>query len=265
MTRPLHLVRMPIDAGRLYAFARRSRLAARDFDDGYAVHALLAALFDHGSSDGARLAPKPFAIDSSIPDPARRGQSARSLDVLGYCTLDHRALAERARAFADPLAWGVCDLDAMGSRPMPEAFAPGTRLGFTLRACCVRRVAKRGNQRADRAEVDAFLAKAWEAGDRSVELEREQVYRGWLEQEIAKESASKLLRASMVSWRLARLHRRSQGAERRGSRVQHPDVTFDGVLEVVDPSAFATRLARGVGRHRSFGFGMLLLKPPTRG
>ena len=35
-----------------------------------------------------------------------------------------------------------------------------------------------------------------------------------------------------------------------------------GTLTVRDPQAFATLLARGVGRHRAFGYGMLLLSPP---
>jgi CRISPR system Cascade subunit CasE len=30
---------------------------------------------------------------------------------------------------------------------------------------------------------------------------------------------------------------------------------------VADPAAFAQLLARGVGRHRAFGLGMLLLRP----
>jgi len=31
---------------------------------------------------------------------------------------------------------------------------------------------------------------------------------------------------------------------------------------VQDPQAFAALLARGLGRHRSFGYGCLLLAPP---
>jgi CRISPR system Cascade subunit CasE len=35
---------------------------------------------------------------------------------------------------------------------------------------------------------------------------------------------------------------------------------FNGVLEVTEPGTFASSLARGIGRHRAFGFGMLLLR-----
>ena len=37
---------------------------------------------------------------------------------------------------------------------------------------------------------------------------------------------------------------------------------MSGTLRVTDPAAFAAGLARGIGRHRAFGFGMLLLAPP---
>jgi CRISPR system Cascade subunit CasE len=38
---------------------------------------------------------------------------------------------------------------------------------------------------------------------------------------------------------------------------------FSGLLQVEDAAAFTALLARGIGRHRAFGFGMLLLKPAT--
>lgn len=251
MSAPLHLVRFSLDAQKLYAFARRSRAASRDLDEGYAVHALLAALFDHGAAENARVAPKPFHIASL---------GTRSIDVLGYAALDHVALAERAKTFADPLAWGVCELEDLVSKPMPAAIKAGTRLGFSVRTCPIRRIAKRGPMTRDRAEVDAFLARSWEVGP-EVPLDREEVYRGWLDEELAKEGAAKLVSASMMNFHLGPQHRRTQGEERQGHRTKRPDVSFEGVLEVGDPAAFAARLARGVGRHRSFGFGMLLLRP----
>jgi CRISPR system Cascade subunit CasE len=56
--------------------------------------------------------------------------------------------------------------------------------------------------------------------------------------------------------------RRTQGPNRRARPgLRKPDVTFRGMLEVVEPGAFEALLRRGVGRHRAFGFGMLLLRP----
>ena len=36
---------------------------------------------------------------------------------------------------------------------------------------------------------------------------------------------------------------------------------MQGILTVTDSAAFAALLARGVGRHRAYGYGMLLLRP----
>jgi CRISPR system Cascade subunit CasE len=41
-----------------------------------------------------------------------------------------------------------------------------------------------------------------------------------------------------------------------------PDLTVRGQLRIKQPLAFQALLARGLGRHRSFGFGCLLLAPP---
>jgi CRISPR system Cascade subunit CasE len=247
---------MSVDAQKLYAFARASSLPSRDFDEGYAMHALLSALFDPGSPPPEeRVGPKPFRI----LDPSRR-----KLDVWGYAKVDHAALADRARSFSDPKAWDACSLDELSSRRIP-AFEAGRKVGFAVRVCPVRRVAKRGNQRDDRAEVDAFLAKAWEVGD-GVPLSREDVYTDWLREELVKEGAAKLVSSRLLSFQLGRQTRRTQPGDdgaRTSRRVAHPEALFEGNLEVVDPSAFHTRLARGLGRHRSFGFGMLLLRPPS--
>jgi CRISPR system Cascade subunit CasE len=47
--------------------------------------------------------------------------------------------------------------------------------------------------------------------------------------------------------------------------VSGPDAVLAGHLRVLDTSAFAELVARGVGRHRSFGFGLLQLRPAARG
>lgn len=251
MSATLHLVRMRIDAQKLYSFARRSRATARELDEGYAVHALLTALFDHGASEVDCVAPKPFHIVSS---------RERAIDVLGYSRADHLVLAERARTFADPRAWGVCDVEGLASKPMPSSVPSGKRLGFEVRVCPVRRIAKRGPMNKERAEVDAFVAKAWEVAPEQ-KLDRETVYREWLTEELEKEGAAKVVTAAMSNFHLDRVLRRTQGEERKAISVPRPDVRFEGVLEVGESEAFARRLARGVGRHRAFGFGMLLLRP----
>jgi CRISPR system Cascade subunit CasE len=50
-----------------------------------------------------------------------------------------------------------------------------------------------------------------------------------------------------------------------GQQGGSPDAVFTGTLVVARPAEFMGLLARGIGRHRAFGYGMLLLRPPRRG
>lgn len=249
MAETLHLVRVSVDARGLYSFAGKSSAMGPQLDIGYAVHALFGALFDHGVDPSERVAPKPFTV----------GEDKRGVfDVHGYSGLSHDALRERARQFADPLAWGASDLDGMVSRPMPTSFAAGARLGFEARVCPTRRVKKRGPMDRDAAEVDAYLARKW-ASEEGAVLDREAIYRDWLAEQVGRNGAATIEVARMTRFQGGTFLRRTQGEKRKGHASGRPDVTFRGVLTVQAPDAFAAVLARGLGRHRSFGFGMLLL------
>ena len=80
---------------------------------------------------------------------------------------------------------------------------------------------------------------------------------GWLAEHLA--GAARLLDCRLEAFA------RTQVARRDGTRrlrwIEGPDAVISGTLEVAGPEAFGQRLARGIGRHRAFGFGMLLLRP----
>ena len=42
-----------------------------------------------------------------------------------------------------------------------------------------------------------------------------------------------------------------------------PDALMRGELEITDGAKFGETLESGIGRHRSYGYGMLLLRPAT--
>jgi len=241
---------MNIEPRALYRFAKRAGLPMRELDEGYAIHAALAATFDHGVTASKRCAPKPFHIVESCPV---------ALQVLGYSQADHEQLRNRARA-GDARAAGVVELGSLASRPVP-AFEKGRKLAFEVRACPVRRVAKRGDQLKNRAEVDVYLAQVRQEEGGDAPPDRMSVYRDWLRTEVQRGHAARVVSVDISGFRLGRQFRRTQGNERKSATTRHPEVHFEGVLEVTDPSAFTLGLARGVGRHRAFGFGMLLLRP----
>ena len=64
------------------------------------------------------------------------------------------------------------------------------------------------------------------------------------------------------SYRSARLLRRPRDGNGRVPRwLTRPEVWFSGQAEVVDGAGVPEFLARGIGRHCGFGFGMMLLRP----
>lgn len=261
----LQLVRLPVNLRALAAFAVASGIS--DDDGGYAIHSALRQRF---SSAG----PQPFRF---FPE-HRRGPH-----VLGYA-LDKAALEDAAALpVADPLLRGLFD-GPFDIQAMPERWREGARYAFEVR---VRPVVRYGGRvRAARAErpgtwqrrageVDAFVAACEKAGE-DVAVDREAVYGAWLGRQLG--DAAALEAAELRLLRRVRARRRIHDKQtpdgtdqapvprpRRTRAVEGPDAVMAGTLTVTDPAAFAHLLARGVGRHIAFGFGMLLLSPPRRG
>jgi CRISPR system Cascade subunit CasE len=244
-TQAPHLVRLSLEVMRLVDMGKRRGLPPHTSDWGYLVHCLLGELF-------GQHAPAPFVIDK---------QQRGTLEVLGYSAVPAAALREHADAFAEPLLHAACDWERFASKRMPATFRTGTHLGFRIRACpTVRMSRERPGLHAKGAEVDAFLARCWEVGNAPVD--REAVYREWLSRELGREGAAGLPRMGLDSFKRERVLRRTQGQERVARTQERPEAWLQGVLEVRDEAAFSALLRRGVGRHRAFGFGMVLLRPP---
>jgi CRISPR system Cascade subunit CasE len=241
---PLFMLQLDLDLAGLARLGRERRLPPGQEDSGYLVHCALGELF------GER-APKPFALD---------GERHRHMRVLGYASVDGDALRAEADALASPGVHSLVDWRALATKPMPSNWPAGTRLGFQLRACPVVRMASAGARHRKGAEVDAFLARCWEVGE-GVPVDRQEVYSGWLRDQLDRRGGAVLTDVRVESFKRLRLVRRTHESEGRRSRLaERPDVLFRGALEVTDPTAFAALLARGVGRHRAFGFGMILLR-----
>jgi len=262
---PLYMIELRPDPAALIRFAKDQGINRHaDEDLGYAAHAWLAAMF-------GRDVPKPFRLlqDRRLREPPR---------LLGFSRLSGDALAERAERWAgeeaerkreqfgrnsdeymkavasiraSALAIRVCSLqDGIRAKPMPHKWPAGRRLGFELLDCPISRVG--GNEddvyRRHRRECDA-------SGE--VPAERAEVYRGWLARQFGE--AATLDDYSLDGFRTLRLLRKAGDAGRRDFLA--PQASFSGVFRVKDGEAFQHLLARGVGRHRAFGFGMLLLRP----
>ena len=221
-----HLVRWGIERGVLPE--------SGGSDLGYVLHALLHAAF------GA-LAPRPYALQQRPQRPAQ---------LLAYTGHPVAALRAQAAAFAEPAASEALGVASLAGKAMPDRFVAGQHLGFTVHVRPVVRTDKDGDR--DRAkEVDAFLLSPIGSG-------RGEVYAAWLARHLAAGGAT-LDGVALDAFQLLPVQRRDGARRLRG--LGGPDATLSGTLRVTDPDAFAALLTRGVGRHRAFGYGMLLLRP----
>jgi CRISPR system Cascade subunit CasE len=198
-------------------------------------------------------------------DAARRGphRSARA-------RVHHRrrrdAPGGRAQLKADPWLWEhLVDWNDLAAKPMPAAWREGQTLGLH-RAGDAHRPRRDGHaHHAKGAEVDVFLVRcrARPEDDRSTARPCTGVVPRRSSNVGSGAASTARGSAGVVPDRP--LSRAKHHADDQRKRVKgRPDVTFTGTLTVTDPTAFSALLARGVGRHRAFGFGMLLLRPPTR-
>lgn len=243
----LHLVSLKPDLKRLAAFAAGARALPDGGDLGYAVHlALRRAL-------GAA-APQPFRLFEP------RGQ------LLAYCTDPGAIEALRALPPLDPgaeAARAALALDTFAAKPMPAAFPAGLSLDFEVRLRPVRRTGVQKRSKDRPGEHDAF-GLAVRGRPRAEWPSREEVYLAFARERLEAAGAIAVsgLRLSASTRTEVARSRHDGGAPRR--RIDGPDVTVTGRLAVADPEGFAGLLAKGVGRHRAFGFGMILLRPPGR-
>jgi len=244
MSTALHMIDLHLDARRLIEFAQLQGINRnRDEDLGYATHAWLQAAF-------GKLAPKPYRLLASP------GQA--SMRLLGYCDHPAQELHEQAQAFADPLVLAAGNLSRpIPGKTMPVTWRPGLRMGFEVLACPV--------TRKDSEEKDVYLRRIDQASGDQPTLDREVVYGDWLAHQLA--DGADLDQIKLQGFQLVRQFRRGRRSAANGKRSTHgitrPQALIRGELTVTDGEAFSAGLARGIGRHRAFGYGMLLLRPAS--
>ena len=253
----LFLIRMPVAMDRLARWAGergwiRHRGHATGFDEGRALHHLVDEVFGPGEL-------RPFRL---LVAPRRRVGS-----LYGYCESDGEVLREKGHIQAPPEHLSVLNIDRLEAKAMPTEWAEGRRIGFDLRVRPVRRLKTELGRDKERfrkgAELDAFLIEALRqhssdhngmAGDARA---RETVYLDWLAERLTPAAELDREDTRLVHFQRSRISRGTAGPE-------GPDATFYGALRVNDPECFTALLARGVGRHRAYGYGMLLLRPVSR-
>jgi CRISPR system Cascade subunit CasE len=261
----LYLIRVPVSLPQLgrwaalrnYGFTLRrgANGQQRDagFDEGRALHHLLAETFGPGVL-------QPFR---HIVTPG--GSQAQ---LYAYSQKNAPALLDVAHACALPETSAIIDLARLATKAMPQDWRSGRHLGFELRVRPVSRLLKpldcSSNALPKGAEVDVFLLEALRRFPTGAEEEkmlqagrsREAVYAGWLAQRFA---GAATLEPGVRLVRFQRVR-----AARKGYSPEGPDAILQGDLTVDDPVRFHLLLCQGIGRHKAYGYGMLLLRPSRR-
>ena len=252
----LHLIRGRLKTDRLAKWAAdRGWIDGRRggfFDEGRALHHLLTETLGSGAIRSFRLLVPPRMTSGNL---------------YAYSMMDATELRAAARTHGLPETFPVLAFDQLESKLMPGDWREGQRLGFDLRIWPAQRVL-RDVQTSDGSfgkgsEVDAFLLEALRRhpavpdGMAAEQRTREAVYLDWLANRfdgvaVLDRSASRLVR-----FRRTRVARGKRGLE-------GPDATVHGTICIANPNAFSALLMRGVGRHRAYGYGMMLLRPPGR-
>lgn len=243
--RPLYRLSLKPDLPRLNALGQRARVIPPGGDLGYSLHRALTALFGQAS-------PKPFRLyDSS---------NNRKPILLAYTHHDEDALRDYAALQQSQVphfseADAALPLAGLEVKPMPPRWSAGRAYRFETRIRPVIRTTRNDPLRPEKGrERDAYFAAYDRAGKGSIP-DRDAVYAQWVEDALERSGGARLHdRLTIRAWRSTRINTGDD-------HVNGPDVTCEGMLTVTDADAFAALLARGLGRHRAFGFGMLLLAP----
>lgn len=254
---PLYLIRAVLKVEDLARWSAERGLVQRDrivkgFDEGRALHHLLDELF------GPRII-RPFRL---LVSPG--GYTA---NLYGYSEQSHDQLREAAANHGLPEHINVIQPTGIKSKLMPSNWRQGQRLGFDLRVRPVRRLKSPLNDgdssfRAG-AELDAFLVEALrmhpgdDKGMTNEARSRELVYLEWLEARLDEGAAIDRDATRLANFRRTSISRGSSGPE-------GPDAVFHGALTVKNPHRFKELLSHGIGRHRAYGYGMILLRPPIQ-
>lgn len=241
----IHLVQVPVSVPSLHRWA--GRRFGGVIDEGQVLHHLLGELFGPSVLQPFRLLVAPRAQSGTI-----FAYSDRSAD----------GLIAQAELTATPDLLAALPVSDIASIPRPAStWKAGQRIGFDLRVRPVVRIHSAiVGQDADGqdisiprgSEIDAYLSAIL----RDRETTREATYHDWL--------AKRITGATLdpESTRMASYQRTKIIRNRRS--LDGPDVVFHGTMTVTEPDAFAAMLAKGVGRHRAYGYGMLLLRPAQR-
>ena len=239
MSDKITFVHLPLDLRALYRLAaKRCWGERRSFDEGRALHHALTEVFGPKTLQPFRLMVPP---------------GKRNAIIYAYSTLAAPELRQNME-ISPPDIQAVFNCSAMCDKLLPTRFETGRRLGFDIRLRPICRFRKQKSVKP--CEMDIYQRQAelhgsdegWHRANN-----RETVYVKWLKERLA--SAAEVEEGAILS-----RFQRSR-ASRNCHATEGPDAVIQGTLKVTSEAKFSEFLSKGVGRHKAYGYGMILLRP----
>jgi CRISPR system Cascade subunit CasE len=198
-----------------------------------------------------------FLLDSTFGPSALKPYRAYptggdTFQVLAYTTSDQETLKATSQLIACPDSLEVVDMGSMRTKVMPE-FTEGQEIGFDLKTVPVRRVQK--NIEMDAYDLDVRNGVYDRNAETAVE-DRVESYMTWLEHRLQK--------AADVDRERTCIELKGKVPRQRSKICYRHEIQITGNLIVKDPTLMGECLASGVGRHKSYGYGMIILRAPQR-
>ena len=239
----MHQIRANVNAKELQRWMAERRITDRD----YAMHSLLTESFDKAAPRPYRLVP---ATDSDyhILYGYTRGHDAADLKL-------------EAAMSADPLQANIIPADSIQSKAMPTNWPQGKTLGFETRVRPITRMKNLQDTGKNATEIDRYALKIMQGklpGNQPYTGTRLEAYTEWLKQQFDKFAGAELHTEGtyITTFNITNAVRGPHRGQAKG-----PDVVLRGSFTITNPEAFKTMLSQGLGRHKAYGFGMLLVHP----
>lgn len=237
----LHMVRISVDMRKFHCWSSERGLLHRSrCAEGIAMHHLLSECFGKSMLQPFRLMVARVGVNGSL---------------YSYSCNNASILKDTLASTAPPEHRQVLNPSSIESKAMPVRWQPGHQLGFDVRARPVKRYRCSKNRIH---EGDAFQREAKRHPPGEFAKSREEVYTEWLSEQFNRHGGATLETARLASFNRVR----SAAGVASDQSSEGPDAIMHGMLKITSSEAFARLLARGIGRRRAYGYGMLLLRPP---
>ena len=213
--------------------------ATKDYPDpDQTLHHLIYNTFGYDHT------PKPFMVKVN-PD-----RNLACGKLMGYTELEAEKLQEIARSKQNASSASVLEPSSIKTVRLPENWQRGTAVGFQTRVRPTYRTSHRHGQQKS-MELDLYYKPGNESS-------REETYIQWLEETLRTRGATPVENSTRI------ISCRTRNVTRQHGRgvTSGPDALMEGTCIIEDPDLWTNAVRRGIGRHKAFGYGMLLLKPP---